>query len=271
MLSPYQLGKPSSRESTSLGQGNDSSLDRYLLQITSAIGSREDLAPVILSIIAEFGFEHFAYAVDTASHPNRDSRTFVWTTMPWQWMAEYDQKAYMEIDPRITMTWGRNAPLVWDATEFAERPKLAGFFSDAARYGTRSGVAIGFSDPAYSRIGFFYNSPISPVGPRRRAAINSRLGDLMVFSARFHDLFVANYLDKNNLLGLPGIPLSPRERECLGYAARGMTSADIGAKLGISERTANFHFSNIVSKLGAVNRKEAIAFAVAQGIVRIEI
>jgi DNA-binding CsgD family transcriptional regulator len=47
-----------------------------------------------------------------------------------------------------------------------------------------------------------------------------------------------------------------------------MTSPDIGMKLGITERTVNFHFSNLFSKLGVLNRNEAIAKATAQGIVR---
>jgi DNA-binding CsgD family transcriptional regulator len=39
------------------------------------------------------------------------------------------------------------------------------------------------------------------------------------------------------------------------------------SKLGITERTANFHFSNILSKLGAMNRAEAIAKAAARGLL----
>jgi LuxR family transcriptional activator of bioluminescence operon len=54
-------------------------------------------------------------------------------------------------------------------------------------------------------------------------------------------------------------------------AAHGMTSADIGIKLGIVERTANFHFSNILSKLGALNRHEAIAKGMQLGLIRMDL
>jgi LuxR family quorum-sensing transcriptional regulator LasR len=67
-----------------------------------------------------------------------------------------------------------------------------------------------------------------------------------------------------------GSPLSPRECQCLTLAAHGMTSIDIGLKLSITERTVNFHFSNIISKLGVLNRHEAIAMGVAHGLVRVE-
>ena len=46
-----------------------------------------------------------------------------------------------------------------------------------------------------------------------------------------------------------------------------MTSADIAVKLGIAERTANFHIGNLVTKLGALNRGEAIARGVALNLV----
>ncbi len=46
-----------------------------------------------------------------------------------------------------------------------------------------------------------------------------------------------------------------------------MTSADIAFKLDISARTVNFHFSNIMQKLGALNRYEAISLALSQRLI----
>ena len=51
-------------------------------------------------------------------------------------------------------------------------------------------------------------------------------------------------------------------------AATGLTSEDIAIKLGIKPRTANFHFGKIVTKLGVLNRKEAIAMGMARGLIR---
>ncbi|TMH10837.1 MAG: helix-turn-helix transcriptional regulator, partial [Betaproteobacteria bacterium] len=58
-----------------------------------------------------------------------------------------------------------------------------------------------------------------------------------------------------------------RERECLTLASRGLTSEDIAARLEISPRTVEFHFAGIRSKLAAANRQEAIAKAMAAGLI----
>jgi DNA-binding CsgD family transcriptional regulator len=49
-------------------------------------------------------------------------------------------------------------------------------------------------------------------------------------------------------------------------AAQGLTSADIGGRLAIAERTVNFHMRNVMRKLEAQNRAEAIAKALARGV-----
>ena len=48
---------------------------------------------------------------------------------------------------------------------------------------------------------------------------------------------------------------------------RSLLHQAIGTKLCVAERTVNFHFSNIKSKLGAMNRPEAIARGIALGLV----
>lgn len=52
-------------------------------------------------------------------------------------------------------------------------------------------------------------------------------------------------------------------------ATKGLTSGDIGGKLGIAERTVNFHIGNVLRKMEALNRPEAIAKAVARGVLQL--
>jgi DNA-binding CsgD family transcriptional regulator len=63
------------------------------------------------------------------------------------------------------------------------------------------------------------------------------------------------------------IRLTPRERECLGWAALGRTSKEIGETLGLTPATVNFFIDGAVGKLSAANRTEAAAKAVALGLI----
>lgn len=55
--------------------------------------------------------------------------------------------------------------------------------------------------------------------------------------------------------------LTPREFECLKGAAEGMSNKAIAANFAISERTVKYHFENILRKLNATNRGEAVAIS----------
>lgn len=55
--------------------------------------------------------------------------------------------------------------------------------------------------------------------------------------------------------------LSPREVECLSWAAAGKTDAEIGRILAISPRTTRFHIENAKKKLGVATRVQAVAEA----------
>jgi DNA-binding CsgD family transcriptional regulator len=61
--------------------------------------------------------------------------------------------------------------------------------------------------------------------------------------------------------------LTPREGECLTWAARGKTSDEIAAILHRSIETVEFHLSNAMLKLQARNRAHAVAIACTRGLI----
>jgi DNA-binding CsgD family transcriptional regulator len=60
---------------------------------------------------------------------------------------------------------------------------------------------------------------------------------------------------------------TPREAEVLTLMAQGRTNKQIGAALFISEKTASVHVSNILGKLAAGSRTEAVAVAAERGLL----
>jgi DNA-binding NarL/FixJ family response regulator len=60
---------------------------------------------------------------------------------------------------------------------------------------------------------------------------------------------------------------TPREAQVLALMAEGRTNRQIGSELYISEKTASVHVSNILAKLGAGSRTEAVALAAQRGLL----
>ncbi|MGH8776796.1 MAG: helix-turn-helix transcriptional regulator [Jiangellaceae bacterium] len=61
--------------------------------------------------------------------------------------------------------------------------------------------------------------------------------------------------------------LTAREREVLALLAEGRTNRQIGQQLYIAEKTASVHVSNILAKLGASGRTEAVTIAHRRGML----
>jgi DNA-binding NarL/FixJ family response regulator len=62
-----------------------------------------------------------------------------------------------------------------------------------------------------------------------------------------------------------GHPLTAREVQVLRLASDGLTNKEIAYRLGLSERTVQFHLSSVYSKTGTNSRAEATAVAFRRG------
>ncbi len=62
--------------------------------------------------------------------------------------------------------------------------------------------------------------------------------------------------------------LTARERDVLACVAQGLTNRAIAQRLGIRERTARTHVSNILAKVGLSSRTQAALLAVQHGLDR---
>ncbi|MEU0569758.1 response regulator transcription factor [Nonomuraea sp. NPDC005983] len=80
------------------------------------------------------------------------------------------------------------------------------------------------------------------------------------------------------MLGNPGVisyqarakeppPLTEREREVLQLVSRGLTNADIGRRLFISEATVKTYLMRTFKKLSVSDRTAAVITALEQGLL----
>ncbi|MGL4575354.1 MAG: helix-turn-helix transcriptional regulator [Burkholderiaceae bacterium] len=61
--------------------------------------------------------------------------------------------------------------------------------------------------------------------------------------------------------------LTPREVECLRMAFAGLTAGEVASRLDCSDRTVNFHYANLMTKLGVKNKLAAALLASWLGLI----
>ncbi|MDF1515021.1 MAG: response regulator transcription factor [Anaerolineae bacterium] len=66
---------------------------------------------------------------------------------------------------------------------------------------------------------------------------------------------------------LIGHDLTQRELEIIKLLAEGLSNPEIAQRLYVSRSTVKFHVSNVLSKLGAESRTEAVAIALQNHLV----
>jgi DNA-binding CsgD family transcriptional regulator len=239
-----------------------------MLPLVHAALRGEDVMPALDALTRRFGFDTFLYA--TASYhvrPDNDERMYIFTTAPLAWVMRYDQRGYVECDPRVLRSFESSLPFVWDhVTERGHNARTDAFLDDASAHGVASGVAFPVYATRPSRTLVALSSPAPMIDKVRREQIIRDLGDIVLFGQYFHELFVKGVIEKGLAPSSEGAPLSQRERECLELAARGLSSSEIGIKLGVAARTVDFHVSNLISKLGVRNRRQAIAEGARLGL-----
>jgi LuxR family transcriptional regulator len=111
-----------------------------------------------------------------------------------------------------------------------------------------------------------YNSSRDETGPQD---VEEHMGELYSFGLHFHEVFMKAVIEKGLPSRLRGARLTPREIEVLNYVACGLTANDIAPKMSITPRTVRFHVDSACTKMGVLNREEAIALGVKGGLISV--
>ena len=82
--------------------------------LIDAARSGEDLVPAVEAITKKFGFDAFNCCLSMTLRPDSESLQYVFTTMPEEWVATYDERSYIEIDPRVQSLLHTLLPFIWD-------------------------------------------------------------------------------------------------------------------------------------------------------------
>lgn len=223
-----------------------------------------DLKQVVRESVHSLGFEWFGWRLCNHIPGGFDSDQNLLDGGPDGWADLYRERNFREIDPRYREAAHSALPHVWDQTTHSGLPSAEELFEASASHGGGHGVHLATSWVASPYIDYFIVAGSERIlTSARRAAIAKVLPDLWAIACYGRKL-VSNR-QRQPARRFPR--LTPRELECLSLAAQGMTARAMAAELGLSAYTTTSHLTRIIHKLRAKNRSEAIARAIAEGLI----
>jgi len=226
-----------------------------LAESTTEAALRDTMAEATTAL----GLPTFAYL---RIPPIRGGTTQLISTYPRPWTDHYLESRYERLDPVIHRALRNPEPFEWGVRLNLGRLSKSQqrLFDDAACFGIRCGLTIPIHDgreqmAAVTFAGDDYSLPF-------RRNIEKHLRVLQLMAMCFHAHARCRPMGER-LVG--GVRLSPREFECLQWAAAGKSAWDIGVILGIARRTVVFHLENAKKKLGVRSIQQAVARLAASG------
>ncbi|MDR8725744.1 autoinducer binding domain-containing protein [Burkholderia pseudomultivorans] len=184
----------------------------------------------------------------------------IFTTYPASWIRRYQEAGHVAADPVVKLITTSNLPIHWDADDLqAARSRV---FDEAREHGLATGITIPINGFDHTRALFSVTSDQAPEGSQRHTDAISGLAVLTAL--HLHE--AVRRLDAS-MSSAPIPSLTSREKECLQWAAVGKTSWEIAHILSVSERTVIFHIGNATKKVGATNRRQAVARAISLRLI----
>jgi LuxR family quorum sensing-dependent transcriptional regulator len=209
---------------------------------------------------APVGLSHVS--VGHAPAPGADRpEGFFHTTWPQAWFDLYAGHAVARADPVVARARQGPAPFTWaEIADDLAGWRLGGDGRPMLDLAARFGWTAGFVVPVHGHAGEV--GIVAFAGTR----------DLTDAAARIavQTLSIVAYLHLRGLHGRTAPPdpgLTGREREVLGLLARGLTDAQVAARMGVTQRTVLAHVAAAKDRLGAATRAQAVAEAVARGLL----
>ena len=240
------------------------------MQRAARVADADGMAVALVSFLGSLGFTGFCYAMlnETGS---LDTRKALFSSAIGAlrglrrpgygtacWPTTYILGNRHVNDPMVGRVQTGWLPLTW--RQFDQDRALMPLRREAAQLGVADAVAFPLRGKGTDceAIAFVYAAEdlreIDHAVPVLQAQIA-----LMAAHARISGLF-----DRRPRVLGEGV-CTQREHEVFQWIAQGLSNAEIGQKLTITERTVNFHIDNVRKKLKARNRMQALAALIFSG------
>lgn len=222
----------------------------------------EAVCEKLLGITSAFGLTALmAGTVPTPGTPAGKQKDHVLLCdWPVEWLERYVARNYIDHDPVVTRMKQLQAPFQWREASKEIRIDRGGktVMGDASEFKLRDGLAF----PIVTLDGQIM---MVSLGGEQIEMSGMEFG--MISLVATYAIGRAMQIQVAGEKTIDHVELTPRERECLKWAAAGKSEWEISQILGISEHTSEKHLLNAKHKLGAVNRVQAVAEAIRRGYI----
>ncbi len=174
-------------------------------------------------------------------------------------------------EPMVTRATEQPLPFFWVTSDprdtDGELPDLV-FQDPLCRHGIDAEVDHGWAVPVHDATGRV--TVMSFTGSRDLARFKQTIE---AHRAALHAMAIYFHVHVCKVMSLPpdapAFDLTPRERQCLEWAAQGKSRADIGQIIGLSPRTVKFHLENAQRKLNVARTTQAVLRAASLGLIAV--
>ena len=179
---------------------------------------------------------------------------------PAEWLNRYVSRGYVLKDSIILHAKSNGAPFFWDELDpiVEADPQARLIMGEAREFNLVGGFTAAIPTLDGQTIGFSIGGRHFEIDPEKR-------GVLTLIACCAVGRAIA--LQQESSTKSKNVTLSPREREALQWAAEGKGDWEIGEVMNISEHGADKHLRSIRTKLGAINRTQAVAEAIRLGLI----
>jgi DNA-binding CsgD family transcriptional regulator len=224
-------------------------------------GSRDDFRSEVVRFTKALGFNTVS-AMAVVDHAVGRSEFVSVDNAPPGYAEAINDVPSMRRDPVMQHCRRHSVPIIWDQATYLSQG-LGELWEEQARFGYRTGIAMALHLPEgrHFAMGVERDQPL----PTDGVELTRLVADLQLFAVHAQDAALRVLSPAPAQTDRPS--LTPRELEALRWTMEGKTAWEVGAILGISERTAVLHVTNAMHKLDCASKHQAVLKALRMGLI----
>jgi DNA-binding CsgD family transcriptional regulator len=223
--------------------------------------SREEFRDEVVRFAQRLGFDTVA-AITVIEHGVAGTDFISVDNTPQAYSDAFRDTLVMRRDPVMQHCRRQSVPIIWDQQTYTGQG-LGELWEEQAKFGYSTGIAMALHLPEgrHFVLGVDRDQPL----PADAGELQRVVADLQLFAVHAQEAALRLLVPERLQPEKPA--LTPRELEALHWTMEGKTAWEVGAILGISERTAVLHVNNAMHKLGCVSKHAAVLKALRLGLI----